>query len=143
MLGASISSALLPVATRHVLPALDRAVPAELRKWNATCLDLALKALVILAAWALAPLVLAAHSALRGGQLAARHGLALLSSRGTIKGPVDDKLIHTVALGLAAAGVLSQAAAGFKVPFPFSVALLPATAAEWALRAAVGFSSVV
>jgi hypothetical protein len=133
-LGVSISNSLAPVVARHALPALDAAVAPELRKWNATAVSLALKAAVVLAALCIESAIAAVHSALRGGALAARHGLALLSARGLLKGPVDDKLIQTVGLGLAALGVLSQAAAGFSVPFPFSLATWPLDVAEWAIR---------
>lgn len=140
VLGASIADQLLPLASRHVMPLLDAAVPAELHKWNETLLSLALKLLAVLAAAMLATLLAAVHSALRGGQLAARPVLQLLQQRGALKGPVDDRLVHSVALGLAALGLLSQVTAGFAVPFPVSLVLWPVTTAEWVLRGAVGFS---
>ena len=137
VLGSSISKALLPVATRHVLPRLEATVPAELHKWNATMLQVMLTGAVLLASSFLSSLVAAAQAALRGGQMAAKHGLEVLAARGTLKGPVDDKLVHTVGLLLAAAGVLAQAAVGFRLPFPLNLVLLPLTLAEMTLRVAV------
>jgi hypothetical protein len=137
VLGSSISKALLPVATRHVLPRLEGSVPAELQAWNATLLRVALTAVVLVASSLLSSLVAAAQAALRGGQMAAKHGLEVLAARGTLKGPVDDKLVHTVGLLLAAAGVLAQAAVGFRLPFPLNLVLLPLTLAEMTLRVAV------
>ena len=137
VLGSSISKALLPMATRHVLPRLEASVPSELKKWNATLLHVALTAAVIIASSLLTSLVAAAQAALRGGQMAAKHGLEVLAARGTLKGPVDDKLVHTTGLLLAAAGVLAQAAVGFRLPFPLNLVLLPLTLVEMTLRVAI------
>lgn len=142
VLGTRISKALVPVANRHVLPRLEATMPAELHKWNATLLDLGVTACVLLVSSFLSSLVAAFHAALRGGQLAAKHGVAVLAARGTLKGPVDDKLIHTVGLLLSSAGVLAQAGLGFRLPFPLNVLLLPFTFAELMLRVTIGFSSL-
>lgn len=141
-LALAIAATLQPVVARAALPALDAAVPIELRKWTPGAISVALKALVLLLALCLQSALASVHSALAGGALAARHGLALLQARRLLKGPVDDKLVQAVGLGLAALGVASQAAAGFHVPFPLSLATAPLDAAEWAIRwqAAVGSS---
>ena len=133
----AVSDALAPVVARHAMPALDGATSPELRKWNATGLALGLKAAVLLAFLLFTTAADAMAAALRGGQLAARHGLALQQQRGLLKTAVDDKLVHAVALALAAAGVATQAAA-FKVPFPFSLLTWPVSLADWAVRYTVG-----
>jgi len=129
----AVSDALAPVVSRHAMPALDAAVPLELRKWNAGAVTVALRGAVLLLFLLFASAADALASALRGAQLAARHGLALLQQRGLLKAAVDDKLTHAVALALAAAGVAAQAAA-FKVPFPLSLATWPVGVADWAVR---------
>jgi hypothetical protein len=134
-LATAIAEGLHPVVQRHALPALDAAVSPELRKWNGPGLSLALKVLVMMAALSMEMALAAMHSALMGGALAARHGLALLVQHGLLKrAAVDDKVVQVLALGLATAGVLSQAGAGFSVPFPLSLLTWPADLAEWALR---------
>ena len=142
VLGASISEQLVPLATRHAKPLLDAQLPAELAKWSPTLVDGGVKALLLLLSLFLSRLVGAAHAALRGGQLAATHGLALLKAKGLLRLPVDEKLTNSVALGLAALGVLAQTSAGFAVPFPLSLVVLPLTTAEWALQLAVGASAL-
>ena len=129
----AVSDALAPVVSRHAMPRLDGAVSAELRKWNATALSLAVKAAVLLIFLIFASAADAMASALRGGQMVATQGLALLSQRGLLKASVDDKLTAAVALALAAAGLATQAAA-LKVPFPLSMAIWPVSLADWAVR---------
>ena len=142
VLSTRISKALVPVATRHVLPKLESTVPPEMHKWNATLLEVGITTLVLLVASFFSSLVASFHAALRGGQLAAKHAVAILAERGTLKGPVDDKLIHTVGLLLSTAGVLAQAGLGFRLPFPLNVLLLPLTTAELTLRVTIGFASL-
>ena len=142
VLGASISKQLLPVATRHALPALDAQLPEELRKWGPTLIDVSVKAVILVISAFLSKLVGAAHAALRGGQLVAAHGLKLLKHKGLLKGAVDDKLVNAAAIALAALGVLTQVSAGFRIPFPLSLFVLPLTTAEWALQLSVGVSAL-
>jgi len=142
VLGASISTRLKPLAERHAQPLLAAQLPAELAKWSATLLDLAVKAVVVILSLFLSKLVGAAHAALRGGQLAAAHGLVLLKQQHYLKAEVDEKLVNAVALGLAALGVLVQTYVGFSVPFPLNVVVLPLTTAEWLLSFAVGVSAL-
>jgi hypothetical protein len=142
VLGASISAQVLPLAEKHAKPLLDAQLPSELLKWSPTLLEWAVKAAIIGTSLFLSKLVGAAHSALRGGRLVAAHGLVLLKQAGHLRIAVDEKLINAAALFLAAVGVLAQTSAGFSVPFPLSVVVLPLSIAEWLLTIIVGASAL-
>jgi hypothetical protein len=137
----AVSDGLAPVVARHALPALDKAASPELRKWNPLALSLALKASVLLVFIVFTSAADAMAAALRGGELAARNGLALLAQRGLLKGAVDDKLTYAVALALAAAGLAAQAAQ-LRVPFPISMLTWPVAIADWAVRHYAGVRSL-
>jgi hypothetical protein len=137
----AVSDGLAPVVARHALPALDKAASPELRKWNPLALSLALKASVLLVFLIFTSAADAMAAALRGGELAARSGLALLAQRGLLKGAVDDKLTYAVALALAAAGLAAQAAQ-LRVPFPLSMLTWPVAIADWAVRHYAGVRSL-
>ena len=125
---------LLPLAQRHALPPLTAALPAELKKWDATLLEGGVKLAVLLACSLLSSLLAAAYSALRGAQEVVAHGLPLLRAHGLLKAPLDDKAAQALGFGIAALGVLTQLYSGFHVPFPLSLLLFPAIFAEKVLR---------
>jgi len=144
-LSAAMAAQVGPLAARHLQPRLEAAAPAELRKWAPMALATALHAACYCAALLLAGALAAVHAALRGGSLAAKHGLALLAERGLLKpaAAAEARTLHAVGLGLAAVGLVLQAAAGFRLPFPFSLLVLPLTAAESTLRFSLGVGAVL
>lgn len=150
-LGLSIAASIQPMLEKHVLPSLNAATPPEMAAWNATILAAILKALVLLFGFFAFSLMAAAHSALKGGRMAAEAGLNRLSSMGLLPASIapkgahlkyTDEIVHAAAVGLAALGVLFQLSSGFSVPFPLSLFTFPLDIAEWGLVSFVMGSSI-
>eukprot|EP00937_MAST-01D_sp_MAST-1D-sp2_P001999 g1999.t1 len=129
---------------RRVAPLVLRA-PAARQPWIEAGTRYACKSLGMLVAWAVQRVVSAFHSATSGAQLLTRALLELLVRKKLFLAQLDrdhdghpdiepgTPTFNRIATCLAALGLFVQLRWRFQVPFPLSVLLKPAIAAEWAL----------
>lgn len=106
---------------------LKESLPDGHAKWARAAAKSATGALGVAIAWALSSALAAAHSALRGANLAVDGGLALMGVKPT---PEARQL---VVYALAACGFYFQLLHGFGLPFLLSVVLFPAVLIEKAI----------
>merc|ERR1712032_576702 len=125
-----------PVAT-IVTPILAALMPKEYHKWINQMINFTLKAVAVHLAWKLQEVVSAFQSGLMGGSLFAT-GLVItfarLTGHGKTFNPDTTYLDEILGLPLAAAGFWFQLQHGFALDFPYNLALIPLTLAEWFLR---------
>jgi hypothetical protein len=94
----------------------------------------------VLIAFVLARFATAVHSAARGAQLLTEGAMAVAVRSGYLSAEkaADPQVRTALQVGLAVLGALSQFYAGFAVPFPLNVVLLPLSVLDGMLVMAVG-----
>uniref|UniRef100_A0A7S3JX97 Uncharacterized protein n=1 Tax=Aureoumbra lagunensis TaxID=44058 RepID=A0A7S3JX97_9STRA len=125
-LGAAIGDVLRKPATRYLSPFLHKVVPPDYERWIIPGINYTCKFIAMTIAWTIQSIISAFHSAVRGGQLAAKGTVAYLHKYGFIS--IDDSHIlvdEVVGYVIAALGFFVQARSGFHLPFPLNIIFLP------------------
>lgn len=84
-LGRAMAEILSPVAKRILGPALAFCLPKDYQQWGAPSVGFLVQIAAIQVAWMLQRLLATVHSAMRGGMMFSRGGLAYLRKEGYIK----------------------------------------------------------
>lgn len=139
-LGAQVSTLLKRQVDEKVIPAIVPLVPDELQKWVEPVTGFIVKTVVCSLAMAVARIVSAVHSALRGGRLAGEGIVRYLYRIGQIDfKPEDSYVDETIGYAMAAVGFLFQIYMGFHLFFPVNLFLFPFTMAEYSLATGVQY----
>lgn len=134
----AISVNLEKPADKHLLPHLEKLLPAEYKKWAKPVLHYSIKSVAVSVAWTLQRILSAVHSALRGGLMLSRNLLKYLSDMKYVHiNPEETVLDEAVGYSVALLGLFFQLRFGYGLPFPLNILLLPFTIAEYILMAIV------
>mmetsp|Transcript_25286 Transcript_25286/g.37616 ORF Transcript_25286/g.37616 Transcript_25286/m.37616 type:complete len:306 (+) Transcript_25286:67-984(+) len=123
---------------RSVVPIIDKATPAEYKKWVPVLTDWMCKSIGVGVAWKIQTIITAFTSSLAGGLMMSRAVIVILAKHG--KGPKDhnDTIVDEVASYVFAfLGFYFQFTQDFRAPFPLNVILAPVQLAEYYIRWAV------
>jgi len=125
------------VVVPHLRPAALGVLPPEYHKWCDAMLRYACRFVGVSLAWMAQRVISAFHAAARGAQLLVSGAAAYGERHGYVnKGAVVPGTTgyNATVAALAAAGFWWQLRAGFALPFPFNLVLLPARLLEWGLQ---------
>eukprot|EP01063_Lacrimia_lanifica_P020280 TRINITY_DN27611_c0_g1_i1.p1 TRINITY_DN27611_c0_g1~~TRINITY_DN27611_c0_g1_i1.p1 ORF type:complete len:332 (+),score=158.31 TRINITY_DN27611_c0_g1_i1:59-1054(+) len=116
----------------HVMPLVKALIPEEHWKWAPFVVQTVCRFPMVFAAWCLQRVVVAVHSAMKGGNQVASHLLHHLAESGMIKECSND-MITTLSFIIAGCGVLFQLSYAFSLPWWLAIFLFPLTFVEWLL----------
>jgi len=138
VVGGAIGDVIRPPAVRYVRPLLKKTLNEDYHKWIEPGINYACKTVAISLAWTLQRIISAFHSAVRGGQIAAKGIIHYLHKYGFISVDEDSTLAdEAMGYGLAFLGLAAQITFSVRLPFPLNLLLVPFHAAEWFLRYAI------
>lgn len=128
---------------KHLEPAVNDVLPPELKKWTPKAVMYICKVGGVIIAWFLRRVITGFHSAMRGGNMAVTHGIALGKKFNRIPADFDENSPRASAIAalVGFVGFYWQLSNGFALPFPLNVLFLPVTIVEWVLEVAVGVSA--
>ncbi|KAM3576393.1 hypothetical protein VYU27_001743 [Nannochloropsis oceanica] len=130
-LGRAMAEILSPVAKRILGPALAFCLPKDYQQWGAPSVGFLVQIAAIQVAWMLQRLLATVHSAMRGGMMFSRGGLAYLRKEGYIKKEDKDTYAdEIVGATTAILGFAFQTSLRWRLPFPVNIILLPVTILE-------------
>lgn len=134
-LGTVIGQMLKKPVDTYITPIFLERTPAEYKKWPPVVMGWVVKAITIYIAFTVQRIISAYYSAIRGGRMFAYNVLFYLEKMGwlghvNVEESIIDEVIGYTIAGL---GLYWQLSAGFSVPFPLNIVLLPASVAEWYL----------
>lgn len=133
-LGNAIGDVVEAPATKYLLPAFEKALPVEYRKWAQPVMSYSIKSVAISIAWTVQRVLSAFHSAIRGGLLFSRNILYYLDAMDIVKiNHEETYLDEAIGYGVAILGLWFQLGLGFSLPFILQIFLWPFTFAEWFL----------
>mmetsp|Transcript_26077 Transcript_26077/g.61252 ORF Transcript_26077/g.61252 Transcript_26077/m.61252 type:complete len:246 (+) Transcript_26077:1-738(+) len=137
----SIAEFLEKPSDQYAKPVVTAMLPPEYHQWIPVLLHWTCKTVGITLAWALASVRVAFASAMQGGLLLSRHGLAALKERNidlggllTVKTDDSNSIDEYVTYAFAGLGLVFQMYNWMSPPFPLNILLFPFTVAEWVLR---------
>jgi len=143
-LGVSVAEMATPTLQRLGVPLLKNMLPKAYHHWIPVMIKTGARMLGVALAWRIQTVVSAFHLALRGGLLCARAMLRWANGRGLLQ--LDEEKTYAdevVGYGIAACGFYCQLNAGFSVPFPLSILMLPFTCVEWYIRYTITASAPI
>lgn len=106
-LGRAMADMVSPVAKKILGPALAFCLPKDYKKWGAPGVGLLVQLAALQVAWVLQRLLATVHSAMRGGMMFSRGGMAYLRKEGYIKKEDKDTYADEV-VGAVVAGKFSR-----------------------------------
>lgn len=134
-LGVSVAEIATPSLQRVGVPLLVHMLPKAYHHWIPVVIKTGARMLGVALAWRIQTVVSTLHLALRGGLLCARAILRWANGRGLLKlNPEETCADEVVGYSIAMCGFYCQLNAGFAVPFPFNIFMLPFTCVEWYIR---------
>mmetsp|Transcript_317 Transcript_317/g.984 ORF Transcript_317/g.984 Transcript_317/m.984 type:complete len:349 (-) Transcript_317:130-1176(-) len=135
VVGGAIGDVLRPPAIRHLKPLLKKTLNEDYHKWIEPGITYVCKTIAISLAWTLQRIISAFHSAVRGGQIAARGVVHYLHKYGFVSTDHDETTLDEIAgYALAFLGLAAQITFSARLPFPLSLVLVPFRLSEWGLR---------
>jgi hypothetical protein len=141
-LGVAIGDMTTGVVHRHGEPILKELVGPSLHKWVPVISRWLCRSFSVMLAWFLQRIIITFHSALRGSNMFVDGCVQVALDRKIIKEgqlpPRESARYHGVTYVFAALGFLWQLRAGFGLPFPLNMVLLPFTMLESFLTLVVG-----
>eukprot|EP00754_Rhynchopus_humris_P040392 Rhum_TRINITY_DN23434_c0_g1::Rhum_TRINITY_DN23434_c0_g1_i1::g.177901::m.177901 len=133
-LGASCGQVLEEhLGAEHITPTLKALVPEDNWKWVPTLQQIVCKLPAIIVAWILQRVIVAFHSATRGGSILGNACLGFLHKRSIVKSEPTQQMRSVVSLAFTVAGMMFQLSYGFGLPLLLAVPLFPFTIIEYIL----------
>lgn len=143
-LGVSLAELATPALERITVPFLVHTIPKPFHHWIPLIVKSAARTIGVAVAWRVQTIVSAVHLALRGGLLFSRSLMRWANRRKLLSVSEEDTYLdEALGYSVAVAGFWFQLNAGFDLPFPLNIVMLPFSAVEWYIRYTVTTSDVV